>query len=108
LSACLPNPSDLSLCRSNNTPILDLRPGGAVIMARLVGAPAVSTLCLVLAVLSCRAIMSLYFRAAVPTKWGSSAFNWVALALAAPNSVAVDSWLFSDKSGLAPCVKDIK
>jgi hypothetical protein len=75
LSACLPNLSNLSLCRSNNTPILNLRPGGAVIMARLVGALAVSTLCLVLAVLSYRAIMSLYFRAVVPTKWGLSVFN---------------------------------
>jgi hypothetical protein len=92
----LPNLSNLSLCRSNNAPILDLRPSGAVIIARLVGALVVSTLCLVLVVLSCMAIMSLYFRAVVPTKWGS------------PNSVAVNSWLFSNKSGLALCVKDIE
>jgi hypothetical protein len=75
LSACLPNPSDLNLYRSNNTPILDLRPSGPVIIACPIGAPAVSTLCLVLAVLSYRAIMSLYLRATVPTKWGSSVFN---------------------------------
>jgi hypothetical protein len=75
LSACLPSPSDLSLCRSNNALILDFRPSRAVIMACPAGALAISTLCLVLAILSYRAIMSLYLRAIVPAQWGSSALD---------------------------------
>jgi len=75
LLARLSDLSKLILCGSNDTAVLDLRSRRAVVMARLIGALAVSTLCLVLAVLSYRAIMSLYFRAVVPTKWGLSVFN---------------------------------
>jgi hypothetical protein len=60
-----PNPSDLSLCRLNNAPIFDFRPSRAVIMACRVRALAISTLCLMLAILSCKAIMSLYLGATV-------------------------------------------
>jgi hypothetical protein len=73
-----------------------------------VGAPAISTLCHVLAILSYRAIMSLYLGATVPAQWGSSALDWVTLALAAPNGIAVNSWLFVNKSSLTLCVKDIE